>query len=65
MKTMALPKYINYILILIGCIIAIYAQADEQQNTIYLVVGIVVLMFGLFNLSRGIPSKKNDEDEEF
>ena len=58
-------KYLNYLLILIGCIVAIYAQAGEEQDVVILVLGIIILMFGLFRISSGIPSKKDtDQDQE-
>ncbi|MDX1277156.1 hypothetical protein [Oceanihabitans sediminis] len=61
---MVFNKYINFLLIIIGSVIAIYAQAEEEQNTIILVVGIVILMFGLFRISSTIPSKKEKEDHD-
>ncbi|MCD2259369.1 hypothetical protein [Psychroserpens luteolus] len=56
-----MPRTLSYILILIGGIIAIYAQAQEEQNQYILIGGIVVLMVGIYNISRNIPSK-NDQD---
>lgn len=60
---MNLKKAFNYILIVIGGFIAIYAQFDEQQNVLILIIGIVVLMAGIYRISRHIPSKF-DRDEE-
>ncbi|WP_412984770.1 hypothetical protein [Pontimicrobium sp. IMCC45349] len=57
-------KGINYFLILIGAAVAIYADAQEQQNAYILIGGIIVLAFGLFRLSSTIPNRK-EEDEEF
>lgn len=54
-------KYLDLIFIVIGGFIAIYIQADEVQNPYLLVVGIVVLMFGLMRLSRRIPSKEEEQ----
>lgn len=54
-------KFLDVFLIVIGGIIAIYAQADEKQNTYILIVGIVVLMLGLMRLSKRIPGKKEVE----
>lgn len=63
-----MSRFLNFILILVGASIAIYAQAEEQQNQYILIIGIAVLMFGLFRLSSRIPSKHvNDSsiiDEE-
>ncbi len=52
----------SYILILIGAFVAIYAQAGEDQNQYILIAGIVVLMFGIYRISRHIPSKKNEDE---
>ena len=55
-------KNINYILIAIGGIIAFYANAKDTQNEYLLIVGIAVLMLGIYRLSRTIPSKNNEDD---
>jgi disulfide bond formation protein DsbB len=53
----------NFILILVGGIIALYANAEEQQEVYILLIGIIILMFGLYRLSRGISHRKiNSED---
>ena len=63
---MANSKKTDYLLVLIGCFVAIYAQVDAQQNVFVLVIGIVILMFGLYKISVTIPPKKNkDEDSDF
>lgn len=64
-------KIINYIFILFGAVIAIYAQAGEKQDTKVLVIGIVVLMIGIYRISKTIGDKpkgpegfvKTEEDE--
>lgn len=56
-------KYINYILIAIGAFIAMYAKAGANQNQVLLVIGIVMLMAGIYRVSKTIPSK-NKEDED-
>lgn len=53
---------INYLFIIVGGIIAFYANAEEQQNQCILVGGIVLLMIGIYRLSKTIPSKNEDED---
>ncbi|MGB6267491.1 MAG: hypothetical protein WBF67_00645 [Olleya sp.] len=50
-----------YIFILLGAVIAIYANANEKQNLILLIGGIVILMYGVFNLQATIPSKKDKD----
>ncbi len=54
---MKISRSINFIAILLGGAIAIYAQAEKQQNTYLLILGIVLLMFGIYRTSRNIPSK--------
>ncbi|NRA91873.1 MAG: hypothetical protein HRU26_04160 [Psychroserpens sp.] len=53
----------SYILILLGAMVAIYAQAGEEQNQFILIGGIVCLMLGIYRISRNIPSK-TDTDEQ-
>jgi len=50
-----------YFLIVIGAVVAIYANANEEQNILILIVGIIVLMFGLFKVQATIPSKREKE----
>lgn len=56
----------NYLLIVIGCTVSIYAQAGEKQNLGILIFGIVILMYGIFKITRKIPSKfdKDNENED-
>ncbi|SHH49182.1 hypothetical protein [Winogradskyella jejuensis] len=61
---MNLSKLINIICIILGGVIAIYAQAEAQQNTYILIGGIVLLMFGIYRISRNVPSKFDKAEEE-
>jgi hypothetical protein len=61
---MSISKLINFICIVAGGAVAIYAQAQEQQNTYVLIGGIVLLMFGIYRTSRNIPSKYDKKEEE-
>ena len=54
-------KYLNYILIAIGAFVAMYAKTNSDQNQFVLIGGIIILMVGIYRVSRKIPSKK-DED---
>ena len=56
-----MSRIINIILILTGGLIALYAQAEDNQNVYILIGGIVMLMTGLYRLSRGISSKKEED----
>ncbi len=61
---MNISRAVNFICIVIGGIIAIYANANEQQNIYLLIGGIVLLMFGIYRTSRNIPSKFEKQEEE-
>lgn len=61
---MNISRLINFISIVIGGVIAIYAQAGEEQNIYLLMGGMVFLMFGIYRTSRNIPSKNNKQEEE-
>ena len=61
---MTISKLINVLCIVAGGVVAIYAQAETQQNTYLLIGGITLLMFGIYRTSRNIPSKYEKQDEE-
>ena len=61
---MNISRTINFISIIAGGIVAIYAQAQEKQNMYLLMGGIVLLMFGIYRTSRNIPSKYDNQEEE-
>jgi hypothetical membrane protein len=56
-------KYLNYILIVIGATVAIYSKAEDQQNQYILIGGIMLLMIGIYRISKTIPSKNDDEGD--
>lgn len=62
---MDISRLINFICIIVGGIVAFYAQAQEEQNTYILIGGVVLLVFGIYRTSRNIPSKYDKEDESF
>jgi hypothetical membrane protein len=51
-------RLFNFILIFAGGLIALYANAEKEQDVYILLAGIILLMIGLYRLSRGISSKK-------
>ena len=55
-------KYFNYMLIVLGAIVGIYAKYNTEQNEYILIAGIVILMIGVYRISRGVPSKHDRED---
>ena len=54
-------KYLNYIFIVIGAFIATYAKSGTDQNVYVLIVGIVLLMLGVYRVSKTIPSRNEEE----
>jgi hypothetical protein len=58
-------RTLNFALILIGGIVALYAESDEEQSIYILLGGIMLLMIGLYRLSKGISSKNQNEDNTF
>lgn len=53
-------KNLSYIFIVLGALIAFYGES--VKNTIVLVGGIVILMVGVYRLSKKIPSKYDEDN---
>ena len=49
----------------IGAIIALYAQNQENQNEALMIGGIVLLIIGVYRISKNIPSKNDDYDDDY
>ncbi|GAA4244103.1 hypothetical protein KO504_08870 [Winogradskyella psychrotolerans] len=62
---MNISRTINFICIVVGGLIAFYAQAQQEQNSYILIGGIVLLVFGIYRTSRNIPSKHDKPEESF
>ncbi|NRR92523.1 hypothetical protein HSX10_13190 [Winogradskyella undariae] len=62
---MDISRSLNFMCILVGGIIAFYAQAQQEQNTYLLIGGIALLMVGVYRTSRNIPSKHEESEESF
>ncbi len=61
---MNFSRLINVLLIILGVIVAVYAKAGAEQNVYILIAGIVLLMLGVYRISRNIPSKNDQEMDE-
>uniref|UniRef100_UPI00404920FB hypothetical protein n=1 Tax=Gelidibacter sp. TaxID=2018083 RepID=UPI00404920FB len=57
-------RFISVLLIVFGAIVAVYAKAGAEQNVYILIAGIVLLMFGVYRISKNIPSKNDQETNE-
>lgn len=58
---MNISRLINLLLIIIGGIVAVYAKAGDEQNQYILIGGIMILMIGVYRISKRIPSKNDQE----
>ncbi len=57
-------NFLNYILIIAGAFIAMYSKAGSQQNQYVLIIGIVLLMVGIYRISKTIPHKNDGESQD-
>ena len=57
-------KYLNHILIVVGAFTAMYAKVGAHKNQLVLMVGIVLLMIGVYRISKTIPSRNTDDNDE-
>lgn len=55
-------KYLNYILILAGALVAMYAKTSANPKQYWLIIGIVLIMLGVYRIARTIPSRNDDEN---
>lgn len=57
---MNISRLINFLLIVAGGSVAIYAKAEMEQNQYVLLAGIMLLMIGVYRVSKQIPSKNDN-----
>lgn len=60
MHAMNISRLINFLLIVAGGSVAIYAKAEMEQNQYVLLAGIMLLMIGVYRVSKQIPSKNDN-----
>lgn len=59
-------KFIKtYLIIIIGSVILVFANTETLKTPYLYIVGIILLMFGLFNVSRTVRSKEDIKDVDF
>ena len=56
-------RNLNYILILVGGGLALYEQSLEEPNQYLLILGLFLLMVGVYRTSKNIPSKSDNDTE--
>ena len=59
-----LKRNISYALILLGGILALYEQSKDDPNQYLVIIGLAMLMVGVYTTARRIPEKKNSEAQE-
>ena len=57
-------KYLNYLLIILGAAVAMYSKSGVEQNEYVLIGGIVILMIGIYRISRNIPSRNEGNEDD-
>lgn len=55
-------NFVSYLSIILGGAVAIYANAETEQNVVFLVLGILLLMFGVYRLNASLSSKVKNTD---
>ena len=53
------------LLIAVAFFVAFYNQGQEKPNLFVTVIAVVIFMFGMMKLSSKVPSKNQDEEEEY
>ncbi|MEM9680457.1 MAG: hypothetical protein AAF901_09045 [Bacteroidota bacterium] len=61
--SMQISRTINYISIIGGGLLALYAQSQEEQNNYLIIAGLVLLVFGIYRTARQVPSKFASDEE--
>tara|TARA_R110002049_G_scaffold76250_4_gene196086 strand:- start:7764 stop:7943 length:180 start_codon:yes stop_codon:yes gene_type:complete len=56
-------KNLNYLLIVLGAAVAIYSESNVEESEYFLIGGIVILMIGIYRISKNIPSRNQDNEE--
>ena len=56
-------KY-SLLAIFIGFLIALMSSYIKEAKSIFLTIGIVIMLFGLFKISTNIPNKTNNSHEK-
>ena len=53
-----------YLPLLLGAIILFMANTESLQNPVIYVIGIILFMFGLYNVSSTIRGKSDQDDND-
>ncbi|OIQ30277.1 MAG: hypothetical protein BM564_02575 [Bacteroidetes bacterium MedPE-SWsnd-G2] len=61
---MDISRIISVICIVIGAGLAIYSQDLDADKNYYMIGGIMLVMIGVYRVSRNIPSKHAEDNEQ-
>ncbi|GAA4769723.1 MULTISPECIES: hypothetical protein [Flavobacterium] len=59
-----MKKFIILILMIVVVGVLFWQQNSDKPNVWVQVMGFVLLFYGMMRLSRKVPSKNNEQDEE-
>jgi disulfide bond formation protein DsbB len=59
---MVTKRTIYYLMIILGGIAVFYAMDEAIKNKYLLAIGIILLMFGLYSVAKGISPKSHQQD---
>lgn len=59
-------KYLNYIFLIVGAVTAFYSDTftDYNRKTTVLILGMILMMLGIYRISRGLRSRSDQSDAE-
>lgn len=57
-------KYLPYLCLILGFCIAVIGHSNPIKNQYVLILGIIVMLFGIYKLSVSIPSKHSEATKE-
>jgi len=57
-------KYIPHLSIIIGFLVALIGHSNPIKNQYVLIIGIVIMLSGIYKLSVTIPSKNSESEKE-
>ena len=57
-------KYLNYIFLILGAATAFYSDTftDYNRRTTVLILGMILMMLGIYRISRGLRSRSDESD---
>lgn len=58
-----IKKYINIALIILGIVLGFYGSNQNPKNEVLLTLAIVLIMIGVYRVSKTIPSKNNTDED--